>query len=187
VWRSVPAHARYAGSLWVVPRLSLVAESGTLANLHGTALTAKPARELIDAIALSADPAFQKVLRQLAVKEVRAERQQQAREARQVAADAPRVEWINEAKNGATTLDCKMLARKRPHLVPILDAIVTQELSIHHGLFWLPLHTWLTVDDRANHRHLESLRSRAGLGTDISVLRVFDVLTWMTGEGYANT
>ena len=86
---------------------------------------------------------------------------------------------------GETTA-CKLLARKRPHLVPILDSVVTQELSIVHGLFWLPLHDWLTADDRANHLHLESLRSRAGLGPDISVLRVFDVLTWMTGKGYAD-
>ena len=87
---------------------------------------------------------------------------------------------------GETTA-CKLLARKRPHLVPILDSVVTQELSIERGLFWLPLHDWLVADDRANHLNLESLRSRAGLGPDISVLRVFDVLTWMTGKGYANT
>ena len=86
---------------------------------------------------------------------------------------------------GETTA-CKLLARKRPHLVPILDTVVTQELSIVHGQFWLPLHDWLAADDRAHHLHLESLRSRAGLGPDISVLRVFDVLTWMTGKGYAN-
>ena len=71
--------------------------------------------------------------------------------------------------------------------MPILDSVVTQELSIANGLFWVPLHDRLTADDRANQLHLESLRSRAGLGPDISVLRVFDVLTWMTGKGYANT
>ena len=69
--------------------------------------------------------------------------------------------------------------------MPILDTVVAQELSILHGLFWLPLRDWLTADDRANHLHLESLRSRAGLGPDISVLRMFDVLTWMTGKGNA--
>ena len=86
---------------------------------------------------------------------------------------------------GETTA-CKLLARKRPHLMPILDSVVTQELSIVHGMLWLPLHTWLAADDRANHLHLESLRSRAGLGPDISVLRVFDVLAWVNGKGYAN-
>jgi hypothetical protein len=86
---------------------------------------------------------------------------------------------------GETTA-CKLIARKRPHLVPILDSVVTQEMSIVNGLFWVPPHDWLTTDDRANHLHLESLRSRAGLGPDIAVLRVFDVLTWMTGKGYTN-
>lgn len=51
----------------------------------------------------------------------------------------------------------------------------------------LPLNNWLAADDRSNHEHLETLRSRAGRGRDNSVLRVFDVLTWMTGKGYANT
>ena len=95
-------------------------------------------------------------------------------------------ELLTIADIGETTAT-KLLARKRPHLVPILDSVVTQELSIVHGQFWLPLRDWLAADDRANHKHLESLRSQAGLGQDISALRVFDVLTWMTGKGYANT
>ncbi|MGO1341166.1 MAG: DUF6308 family protein, partial [Cellulosimicrobium funkei] len=33
--------------------------------------------------------------------------------------------------------------------------------------------------DRALHRHLVSLRDEAGIGDDISALRVFDVVVWM--------
>ena len=69
----------------------------------------------------------------------------------------------------------------------ILDSVVTQELSANRVQFWLPLHAWCTADDRANHNDLESLRSKAGLGHDISVLPVFDVLTGMTGKGCAKT
>jgi hypothetical protein len=87
---------------------------------------------------------------------------------------------------GETTAT-KLLARKRPHLVPILDSVVASELSIARGNFWLPLHAWLVTDDRAHHKHLESLRSKAGLGSDISALRVFDVLAWRTGMGHADT
>jgi len=83
---------------------------------------------------------------------------------------------------GETTAT-KLLARKRPHLVPILDSVVTTELGIVKGNFWLPLHAWLVADERANHHHLEDLRSLAGLGDDISALRVFDVLAWLTGKG----
>jgi len=84
---------------------------------------------------------------------------------------------------GETTAT-KLLARKRPHLIPILDSVVATELGIVKGNFWLPLHAWLVADERANHHHLEYLRSLAGLGDDISALRVFDVLAWMTGKGY---
>ncbi len=78
----------------------------------------------------------------------------------------------------------KLLARKRPHLVPILDSVVTAELSIVKGRYWRPLHAWLTADNRARHHQLEHLREEAGLGSEISVLRVFDVLAWMTGKGH---
>lgn len=78
----------------------------------------------------------------------------------------------------------KLLARKRPHLVPILDSVVTDELGIIKGNYWVPLHAWLTAEERAAHSRLDQLRATAGLGPEISVLRVFDVLTWMTGKGY---
>ncbi|MCC2319534.1 DUF6308 family protein [Cellulomonas xiejunii] len=84
---------------------------------------------------------------------------------------------------GETTAT-KLLARKRPHLVPILDAVVTAELSVVKGRYWVPLHAWLTADECAGHRRLEELRSAAGLGSEVSVLRVFDVLAWMVGSGY---
>ncbi|WP_421740701.1 DUF6308 family protein [Cellulomonas sp.] len=83
------------------------------------------------------------------------------------------------------TAATKLLARKRPHLVPILDSVVTNELSIVKGNYWVPLHAWLTADGRANHHHLLALRSLAGLGEEISALRIFDVLAWLVGKGYA--
>lgn len=78
----------------------------------------------------------------------------------------------------------KLIARKRPHLVPILDSVVADELGVVKGRYWRPLHEWLVADDRRMHRRLESLRETAGIGADISVLRVFDVLVWMVGKGY---
>ncbi len=84
---------------------------------------------------------------------------------------------------GETTAT-KLLARKRPHLVPILDGVVTDELSVVRGRYWAPLHAWLTANDRAQHRRLKELRLAAGLGPEVSVLRFFDVLAWMVGSGY---
>ncbi len=81
------------------------------------------------------------------------------------------------------TAATKLIARKRPHLVPIPDSVVTQQLGIVKGRYWLPLHAWLTADDNANHRHVVELRDAAGLGPEISALRVFDVLAWLVGKG----
>lgn len=93
---------------------------------------------------------------------------------------------LTAIKDIGETAATKLMARKRPHLVPILDSVVTAELSIEKGRLWEPLHAWLTRDGRANERHLRAVRDRAGLSKEISVLRVFDILTWMTGTGDAD-
>lgn len=82
---------------------------------------------------------------------------------------------------GPTTAS-KLLARKRPHLVPVYDTVVDRELSLVKGDLWKPLQAWLIADGGANERHLTQVRDRAGV-PDISVLRIFDVLAWMTGSG----
>lgn len=82
---------------------------------------------------------------------------------------------------GETTAT-KLLSRKRPHLVPIIDSVVRRELGRVRGPFWVPLHRWLTADDRANAIRLRQLGDEAGLA-DISVLRIFDVLAWRVGSG----
>lgn len=83
-----------------------------------------------------------------------------------------------------TTTATKLLARKRPHLVPIVDSVIEKELCLVGKVLWAPLHTWLTAGDCANHRHLLELRDEARLDPGISALRVFDVLTWMVGKGH---
>ncbi|MGO1333472.1 MAG: DUF6308 family protein [Cellulosimicrobium funkei] len=44
---------------------------------------------------------------------------------------------------------------------------------------WAPPRADPRAHDRALHRHLVSLRDEAGIGDDISALRVFDVVVWM--------
>lgn len=85
---------------------------------------------------------------------------------------------------GPTTAS-KLLARKRPHLVPVYDTVIAAELGVVDGRLWQPLNEWLTADGRSNEAHVQRIRAAAGLGTDISLLRVFDVLVWMVGKGYA--
>ncbi len=79
------------------------------------------------------------------------------------------------------TTSSKLLARKRPRLVPIWDSVVT-ELTGTRFTLWEPLRLALRADDKALHRRLERLRRAAGLPGQVSVLRVFDVVCWMEGK-----
>lgn len=77
----------------------------------------------------------------------------------------------------------KLMAFKRPALIPVYDEVVRDVVGAPSS-FWQSLHEDLRADDRRLHRHLESIRAQAGLPSGLSVLRVFDVVTWMTGKGY---
>lgn len=72
----------------------------------------------------------------------------------------------------------KLLARKRPRLLPVYDDVVRCALG-HPADFWLTLHAALRGDDRAVHRSLVTLRQVAGIPETVSVLRVCDVAVWM--------
>jgi Family of unknown function (DUF6308) len=75
----------------------------------------------------------------------------------------------------------KVLARKRPRLVPVEDPGVLAALG-HEGDYWAALRHFLFRDGHAASKWLQLVRSTAGVGEDISEIRVFDVLTWMTKE-----
>ena len=87
---------------------------------------------------------------------------------------------------GPTTVS-KLMARKRPRLIPIFDSVVKAHLMGGGDQHWVPLHAELRADDRALHRRLLELRTAAGLPEAVSALRVLDVLTWMEGSGRATT
>ncbi|QIZ01271.1 DUF6308 family protein [Streptomyces sp. S1D4-11] len=72
----------------------------------------------------------------------------------------------------------KLLARKRPRLLPVYDRVVRCALG-RPPSFWLALHAALREDDNALHRQLFELRQAAGLPETMSVLRVCDVAVWM--------
>ncbi|MFD8913683.1 DUF6308 family protein [Streptomyces sp. NPDC059575] len=79
----------------------------------------------------------------------------------------------------------KLLARKRPHLVPVYDKRVKQLFDrpkTDHS-FWAALAAALRADDGAFYDRLVRLRQEAGIGEDISVLPVFDVIAWMHQGG----
>ena len=72
----------------------------------------------------------------------------------------------------------KLLARKRPRLLPVYDRVVRCALG-HPPSFWTDLRTALREDDAALHHRLLGLRQSAGLPETVSALRVADVAVWM--------
>ncbi|MEV0695868.1 DUF6308 family protein [Streptomyces sp. NPDC050388] len=88
----------------------------------------------------------------------------------QLLEDQPDVGWV---------IAGKLLARKRPRLLPVYDKVVRCALGRPRPSFWLALHAVLREDDCALHRQLLELRQAAGLPETVSALRVCDVAVWM--------
>ena len=85
---------------------------------------------------------------------------------------------------GETTAT-KLIARKRPRMVPIMDSVVKKAIFSDAKLQWESLHKALCANERKLHNHLLHLHSASNLSVRVSPLRVFDVLAWMDGSGQA--
>jgi hypothetical protein len=85
----------------------------------------------------------------------------------------PDIKWVTAAK---------LLARKRPMLLPVYDSVVKDALQPDHNSFWLPLWQEFQQDSTLIGR-LEEMRSAAGLGDGITLVRVLDVAIWMRNWG----
>ena len=81
---------------------------------------------------------------------------------------------------GPTTVS-KLIARKRPHLIPVFDTLVNDLLKPVGG-FWASINSELRRDKGRLQGRLISLRGEAGIGDDISLLRVLDVVAWRTAK-----
>lgn len=71
----------------------------------------------------------------------------------------------------------KILARKRPRLVPVFDSVVSGLVGVddHYWNAWQQLFT----SEPGLHARLIELRRVAGVSEQISALRVLDVVLWM--------
>lgn len=70
----------------------------------------------------------------------------------------------------------KLLARKRPHLVPIVDSVIAKAWCLQ-GDTWRPLAA--TLSDSDLRQDIDALRP-ASVSIQVSTLRLLDVLTWMS-------
>ncbi|MGV8874906.1 MAG: DUF6308 family protein [Rhodococcus sp. (in: high G+C Gram-positive bacteria)] len=75
----------------------------------------------------------------------------------------------------------KLMARKRPRLVPIYDVVIGRVLNtqkVHRD----PIRELLRADGGALQTRLIGIRSKAELPEEISALRILDVISWMHGK-----
>lgn len=88
---------------------------------------------------------------------------------------------------GQTTAS-KILARKRPHLIPIYDSIVKERVGLSgSGEQWV--RWWEAFQGEEGRKfaiRLESIRKASGQ-SHLSLLRVIDIVLWMDGNGAARS
>lgn len=84
------------------------------------------------------------------------------------------------------TIASKLYARKRPRLRPIYDSVVGAVTGTQQHQ-WEPLRQALREKDRYLHNRLLGLRAAAGLPEQLSVLRIFDVISWLEGKDRLST
>ncbi len=94
--------------------------------------------------------------------------------------DSNGVAWVTAAK---------LLAAKRPHLIPVYDSKVKEYLGVPNGQFWLPLRDQLSTPEE---RLLISAAVSGGpsadsLGVELSLLRRIDIVLWMRAGGYKSS
>lgn len=90
--------------------------------------------------------------------------------------------------NIGTTRASKILARKRPHLIPIYDKVVRRErLGERSGDHW---RDWFDVfhgpDGPDLVKRLGDIRDEVNQ-KDLSLIRILDIILWMNGAGYAKS
>jgi len=88
---------------------------------------------------------------------------------------------VQRRSNGlGRTKRSKLLAAKRPRLVPVVDTIVEQQLG-KAGNYWQAFGD--VMADEPLRREIE--RATKAAPDHVSLLRRLDVVVWMTGKGFA--
>jgi len=82
---------------------------------------------------------------------------------------------LDDLPGVGTTKATKLMAAKRPHLIPVQDAFIDEELVEPGGKFWLPMYDQLA--DASLRDFIGKMTSGAPVG--VSLLRRIDVSIWM--------
>lgn len=86
---------------------------------------------------------------------------------------------LREIDGIGLTYASKIIARKRPHLYPIMDSVVLNEIGTKNRHL-NPIRT--AFQDQGLLDRIHAARIAADLPESISDLRIFDVITWMQGK-----
>ena len=90
---------------------------------------------------------------------------------------------IRKAKRVGRTRTAKLLARKRPRLIPIWDRVVKDVLGLRSTKgYWKIFHAALTADECSLDKRLGELATAADVAERYSRLRILDILAWMHGK-----
>jgi hypothetical protein len=105
----------------------------------------------------------------------------EGRAAEEVEDDSPaNLAWrrLKEQKGVGAVIAGKILARKRPRLLPVWDQVLWCQFGRPEAV-WKQLQNALSADDGILRKELGGLRDRAALPAEISLIRVLDVVLWM--------
>jgi len=87
--------------------------------------------------------------------------------------------FLQELPNVGSVTASKILCRKRPRLLPIVDRVVVEQVNAPEVTYWDVFRAYLFDDSRR--KTVEALRP-TGLDPLVSTLRILDVAIWMTGS-----
>ena len=88
------------------------------------------------------------------------------------------------------TKTSKLMARKRPKLIPVWDSVVASAAGLSSSLtYWEEWHGLLRANDGELARRLDKVQEAAELPAPVTTLRAMDVILWMDGKqrGFRHT
>jgi hypothetical protein len=89
-------------------------------------------------------------------------------------------ERLRKVSGSGPVTASKLLARKRPHLIPVSDQIVKSALFPTAGRYWVPLRNELQMSGSPLLQGLREIQEMSNpLAQRTSLLRILDVLVWL--------